>query len=82
MEQSHLPESLFAPDGLGAYWSLTPSGVQESQFDVKHFMADPHHTEESVYDPDFRSVVDKKDYEDGGKYRGEFTEPKYLLGVS
>jgi hypothetical protein len=51
--------------GMAGTWSLDLSGTApsaESSFGLET-------TEESIFDPDHRSLADKNDYKDGGKYR-------------
>ncbi len=62
--------------GVAATWTMPNLGEvsgavgAESTFTLEA-------TTESVIDPDLRSLVDKKDFADGGKYRCEF--PSSLL---
>lgn len=52
--------------GMAGTWSMDLTGSApntESAFSLET-------TEESVFDPDYRSLADVNDYMDGGKYRG------------
>jgi len=56
--------------GLAGTWSLGPANTVQVPGPEKGG-AIQEATAESVFDPDFRSLADKVDYMDGGKYRCE-----------
>ena len=63
--------------GFAGIWSMDLGAAvprAESSFSTET-------TAESIFDPDYRSLVDENDYKDGGKYRCEYRHLPFLLAI-